>query len=417
MKAETTISERSQVVEAFAEHVSSGKVKFYREMGVDLVMGQREGIYFWDLDGRQFINCHSNGGVFNLGHRHPQVIEALKQAVVEVDIGNHHLISRARADLAHQLAEKTAGDLNRVVFGVSGGEAIDTAIKLARGYTERPLIISAQGGYHGHTGFALAAGDEQYAVPFKPLVPGFKRVPFGDVAALEAVLNEEVAAVLLETIPATLGIVVPPEEYFAAVRALCDQVGALLIVDEVQSGLGRCGAMWAIETFGVTPDMIVTGKGLSGGIYPLSAVIHRERLNEFWQEHPFIHVSTCGGSELGCCVAQTVLKLTADEAFLSHVIDMGERFGNGLLQLQQRYPEIIQGIRRRGLMAGLQTTFSEGGTLLARAGYEEGLFTVYANNDHAVLQLLPPLIVQAAEIDDILLRLERMIVWLKSIIS
>ncbi|MCP4356926.1 MAG: aminotransferase class III-fold pyridoxal phosphate-dependent enzyme, partial [Chloroflexi bacterium] len=138
---------KKTITNHFAAHVSSGKVDFYTQAGINFVMGKREGIYMWDVDGRRLINCHSNGGVFNLGHRNPRIIAALQEALAELDIGNHHLVSEARALLGQQLADLSPGDINRVIFGVSGGEAIDMAIKLARGYTGRPTIIYATGGY------------------------------------------------------------------------------------------------------------------------------------------------------------------------------------------------------------------------------------------------------------------------------
>ena len=185
---------KQEITDRFADHVSSGKVAFYNQAGLNFVMGKRQGIYMWDVDGRRLINCHSNGGVFNLGHRHPRIVAALERAVAELDIGNHHLVSEARALLAERLVEMSPADINHVIFGVSGGEAVDMAIKLARGYTGRPTVISAIGGYHGHTGLALAAGESLYSEPFAPLAPHFVQVPFGDLAALEAVMDEHVAA-------------------------------------------------------------------------------------------------------------------------------------------------------------------------------------------------------------------------------
>ena len=245
------------VINKFARYVSSGKAEFFSQAGIDFVTGKREGIYIYDQEGNRLINCHCNGGVFNLGHRNPRVIGALQRALGELDIGNHHLISAARAILGERLAAISPGDINRVIFGVSGGEAIDMAIKLARAHTGRAKVISALGGYHGHTGLALAAGDEQYRKPFGPLSPGFVQVPFGDLEALEAAMDDDTAAVIFETIPATLGITIPPEDFFAGVRRLCDRYEVIMIQDEVQTGLGRCGAVWGIDTYNVVPDIIV----------------------------------------------------------------------------------------------------------------------------------------------------------------
>ncbi len=399
---------KQTITDHFAAHVSSGKVEFYNQAGINFVLGKREGIYMWDLDGRRLINCHSNGGVFNLGHRNPRVIAALQTAVSELDIGNHHLVSEARASLAAKLAEMSPGDINHVIFGVSGGEAVDTAIKLARGYTGRPTIISAIGGYHGHTGFALAAGEAQYSEPFAPLPPNFVQIPFGDLDALAAVMDDSVAAVLFETIPATLGIVIPPEDFFAGVRQLCNQHDTVMIIDEVQTGLGRCGAVWGIDTYNVVPDIIVSGKGLSGGIYPMTATLYRDPLNDFMHRNPFIHVSTCGGSELGCHVSLEVLNILSEPDFLPHVHLVADLFAEGLAKLQAKHSALLVEVRQRGLMMGLKLADPALGPIMTVAGFQGGLLTIYANNDPSVIQMLPPLIIEETAVSEVLTRLDGM---------
>ncbi len=404
---------KDTIIARFARHVSSGKAEFFAQAGIDFVTGRREGVYLWDIDGKRLLDCHCNGGVFNLGHRHPRIVAALQRALEELDIGNHHLLSEHRALLAERLTALCPGDLNRVVFGVGGGEAIDMAIKLARAHTRRATVISAVGGYHGHTGFALAAGDDRYRWPFEPLPEGFLQVPFGDLAALEAAMDFRTAAVILETIPATAGILIPPEGYFAGVRSLCDRYGAVMIIDEVQTGLGRCGAVWGIDTYGVTPDILVTAKGLSGGIYPLSATVYREHLNPFLHENPFIHISTYGGAEIGCHVALEVLNILEEPGFLDHVRRMAALFRDGLTRLQQKYPRLLVEVRQRGLMMGLKWADESLGPLMTRTGFELGLLTVYANNDKSVNQLLPPLIIQEEEVAQVLETLDRMIARLQ----
>jgi len=400
---------KEEIVERFARHVSSGKAKFFSQVGIDFVFARREGVYVWDLDGTRLINCHCNGGVFNLGHRNPRVVAALKQALEELDIGNHHLVSEHRARLAERLAALSPGDLNRVVFGVGGGEAIDTAIKLARGYTGKAGIISGIGGYHGHTGFALATGDPKYSAPFEPLPTGFSQVTFGDLDALEEAMGEGTAAVIFETIPATLGIAVPPEDYFAGVRELCDRHDALMIIDEVQTGLGRCGAVWGIDTYGVVPDILVTAKGLSGGIYPITATIYDDRLNPFFDENPFIHVSTFGGSEVGCYAAMEVLDILEEEGFLAHVREMAVLFGEGFRELADRHPDVLVEARQRGLMMGLKMANDFCGPLMTLAGFRHGILTIYANNDTSVSQILPPLIIEEEQAREVLEALDAML--------
>lgn len=395
------------IVNRFAQHVSSGKVETFKMFGLDFVFGRREGAYVWDATSdKELINCHCNGGVFNLGHRNPKIIAALTDSLKELDIGNHHFVSEQRATLAERLAELTPGDITYTVFGVSGGEAIDLAIKLARGYTGKLKIISALGGYHGHTGLALATGDEQYRQPFGPNPPGFIQVPFGDISALRQAIDDKTAAVIFETIPATSGMPIPPSDYFPQAKKLCVDNGVLLIIDEVQTGLGRTGKLWGIEHYDVVPDIMVIGKGLSGGIYPISATCFRKELESFFHEHPFIHVSTFGGAELGCPVALAVLDESSRPEFLEHVHELADVFAWGFQELKTKHPTILVGLRQLGLMMGIEMVNEQCGPIMTKVCYDHGILSVYANNDRRVSQLLPPLNIDKETAYEILERLD-----------
>jgi len=396
------------IIDLFARHVSSGKAAFFESAGVSFVPGKREGPYLWDVAGeKKLIDCHCNGGVFNLGHRSPDIIEVLVQSLQELDIGNHHLISEQRAVLGSMLAELAPGDLTYTVFGVSGGEAVDLAIKVARGYTERDKVISAKGGYHGHTGLALAAGDEKYRAPFGPMALGFVQVPFNDIGVLEKVVDDDTAAVLFETIPATYGVAIADQEFFLKVRELCDRRGALLIIDEMQTGLGRTGTLWAIEHFDVVPDIMVIGKGLSGGIYPITATCFRETYEVVFHKDPFIHISTFGGAEVGCPVALKVLEISSEPAFLNHVREIGNVFSEGFKGLKEKHTEILVSLRQRGLMIGIEMANERCGPLFSKAAYDNGFLSVYAYNEPRVAQLLPPLVIDRTLAEEILQRVDR----------
>ncbi len=392
---------REQTEAAFAQHVSPGKVETYRSYGFDAVMGDRGGARFDDaFDGRSWTNCHCNGGVFNLGHRNEAVLAAVRDALERVDIGNHHLVSPMRARLAERLAATTDGALPGVVFGVSGGEAIDLALKVARGHTGRRGVVSALGGYHGHTGLALAAGDAAYRDPFGANLEGFTQVPFDDLDALDAAVGDDVAAVILEPIPATLGMPIPSPGYLAGVERVCRERGALLIVDEVQTGLGRTGRMWAYEHEGVRPDAVVTGKGLSGGVYPITATLLSAELFAFFRPRPFVHISTFGGAEPGCAAALAVLDQLEAPGFMERVTATGERIEAGL-------QGALYTVRRRGMMMGLAFPAPRAGMMAARLLFDAGVFTVYANNDDSVLQFLPPLTLTDDEADALVATVRR----------
>ncbi len=407
-----------QVFLSFSQFVSSGKVQFFKQSGIDFVLGKREGAFLFDLRGeKRLIDCHCNGGVFNLGHRNPEVISALQESLAELDIGNHHLISEQRARLATRLAELMPGDIQYTVFGVSGGEAIDLAIKVARGYTRREKIISAKGGYHGHTGFALAAGDEKYRAPFGPMPPGFLQIPFNDVEALENAVDENTAAVIFETIPATLGMPIPDSKYFQQAREICDAKNALMIIDEVQTGFGRTGKLWGIEHFNVVPDIVVIGKGMSGGIYPMSATCFKPELEKVFHEDPFIHISTFGGAEVGCPVALKVLEISSDSGFLENVNKIAALFRNEFENLQKSHPHTLVKLRQLGMMMGIELTDARLGPVFTKAAFDEGMLAVFANNDPRVVQLLPPLIINEDFAKEIIGTIDRSLFRLEKIIA
>jgi putrescine aminotransferase len=393
---------QEELLTFFSEHVSPQKVRMYRMWGVDFIPGRREGVRVWDYDGeRSWIDCRSAGGVFNLGHRPPRVIAALKEALDEIDISDHMLASGYRGLLGKRLAELTPGDLQYTTFGSSGGEAIDFSLKLARGYTGRAGVVSLQKGYHGHTGLALAATDE-FGEKFGPLAPGFQRVPFGDFAALEAAVSDETAAVIMETIPATAGFPIPDDDWLPRVRRLCDERGAVLILDEVQAGLGRTGRLWAYEEWGVVPDIMVCGKGMSAAIYPLSTATYRKHLQSFFDSDAFVHLSSTGGSELGCVTALAMLDQITEAGFLAHVRAMGQRFEDGFAALKEKHPAVLKGLNRRGLMIGVVMSRDECGMLMARALAKRGVIAVYSHYSPHILQLMPPLIIQPDEVDEVL---------------
>jgi acetylornithine/succinyldiaminopimelate/putrescine aminotransferase len=255
--------------------------------------------------------------------------------------------------------------------------------------------VSAVGGYHGHTGLAMAAGDPAYRDPFGPNLPGFAQVPFDDLERLDRAVDDTTAAVILEPVPATLGMPVPSPGYLAEVQRMCRDRGALFVLDEVQTGLGRTGTMWYFQQEGVEPDMVVTGKGLSGGIYPITATLMRADVHAFFADHPFVHISTFGGAELGCVAALAMLDVVEAPGFLERVRGLGERFEAGLDGLDLE-------LRRRGMFMGLKFPGDGGGMAAARDLIAAGVFAVFANNDTSVLQFLPPLVVSDDEADEII---------------
>jgi acetylornithine/succinyldiaminopimelate/putrescine aminotransferase len=386
---------REEAAEAFAAHVNRGKVRALEAIGVEIVLGEREGARFQDAcSGRWYWNCHCNGGVFNLGHRHPGVVAAVRKGLEHLDVGNHHLVSGWRARLAEQLAESTGERLPFAVFTPSGTESVDLALRLARATTGRPKVVAALGAYHGLSGFALAASDPRWFEPFGPAPGGFVHVPFNEIDAMRDEIDSDTAAVILEAIPATLGFPAPRPGYLREVADAARAAGALLVLDEVQTGLGRTGTNWYFEQEKVEPDMVITGKGLGGGVYPISAVLLREELEAFFDSNPFAYVSTFGGAEIGCVAASAVMDQIAEPGFLAGVEELGARF-------ERAFAGMPFELRRFGLTMGLQFSDEQGGVLAAKRLIDGGVFAVYAEHDHSVTQFKPPLIVTEAEVDEI----------------
>jgi acetylornithine/succinyldiaminopimelate/putrescine aminotransferase len=381
---------------AFGEVVSPGKVEFFRRLGVDLVMGERNGARFQDAyTGRWYFNCHSNGGVFNLGHRNPVVAEAVRSGLEELDVGNHHLVSGWRSALGDRLLAGLDHDLTKVVFTASGSEAVDAIVKAARGVTGRANVVSIEGAWHGNTGFAYSASDAAYRAPFGPDVPGFTQVPFDDLPAMEQAVDDDTALVLIEPIPATLAMPVASDGYFQGVADLCRRAGAMLAFDEVQTGLGRTGRMWGHEHFEVVPDAVITGKGLSGGFYPMGAVMISEHLFEPFTVDPFGHTSTFGGAEIGTRAALAVLDTIETPGFLERVSEIAEQFRRGF----DGMPFEMRGI---GLMAALKFAAEGSGLMATKMLVDAGVFVVYANNESSAVQFLPPLTIADTDVNAVI---------------
>jgi acetylornithine/succinyldiaminopimelate/putrescine aminotransferase len=399
-------ADKAEVLAASERWWNPGKTRFWAEAGVPLVVGRREGYWLEDLDGHRLLDAHLNGGTYNLGHRNPDVVAAVRDALDVLDVGNHHFPSVVRAALARDLVATAPEGLTKVAYGSGGGEAVDIAIKTARHATGRRRIVSVVKAYHGHTGLAVAAGDERFARLFLAERPDeFTQVPFNDLDAMAAaLLPGDVAAVLMETIPATYGFPMPEPGYLAGVKSLCEAAGTLYIADEVQTGLMRTGELWAITKHGVRPDLLVTGKGLSGGIYPIAAVLIAEHAAGWLSEDGFAHMSTFGGAELGCVAAITTLEISVRPETRDHVTALARRIADGLARIREANHGWLAGIRQDGVVIGLEFDHPEGARHVMRELYGVGVWAIFSTLDPRVLQYKPGLLLDDALADELLER-------------
>ncbi|RZT80834.1 ornithine--oxo-acid transaminase [Micromonospora violae] len=365
-----------------------------------VVISSAEGAWLTDVDGRRYLDCLAGYSALNFGHRHPQLIAAAHAQLDRLTLTSRAFIHDQFADFCRELAELCGKDL--VLPMNTGAEAVETGIKVARkwGYQVKGVpagqanIVVAEGNFHGRTTTIVSfSTDEDARADFGPYTPGFTVVPYGDLDALTAAINENTVAVLLEPIQGEQGVVVPPEGYLPGVRQVCTERNVLFIADEIQSGLGRTGATFACDHEGVVPDMYLLGKALGGGIVPVSAVAANADVLGVLK--PGQHGSTFGGNPLACAVAIEVVRLLSTGEFQRRSAQLGERLRAGLEGLVGKG---LVGVRVRGLWAGLDIdpalmTGREACERLAARG-------VLAKDTHgSTIRLAPPLVITEEEID------------------
>jgi acetylornithine/N-succinyldiaminopimelate aminotransferase len=371
-----------------------------------VILRKGRGMKVWGSDGKEYLDFVGGVAVNILGHCHPRVVVAIqKQAQRLLHVSNYYNIE-PQIKLAKLLVEHSFAD--KVFFCNSGAEANEAAIKLARKYSkeqispERFEIIAAKNSFHGRTLATLAAtGQEKFQKGFEPLVPGFKHVPFNDVDAIREVATKNTCAIMLEPIQGEGGVNLPGQEYLKEVRELCNENKMLLILDEVQTGMGRTGRLFAYEHFGITPDIMTIAKGLGGGV-PIGAMLAIDRVASAFQ--PSTHATTFGGNPLVCAAAIATIETILEDGF---ILDQCNRMGKYLMerleQLKVEFPSLIIEVRGMGLLVAMELT--RDGDSIVRACLEKGvLINCTAGN---VLRFIPPLIVQQKDIDRLIDVLER----------
>ena len=383
---EIRIMTTKETIELFNKYVIAN----YPRLPRVIVKGQ--GCYCFDADGNKILDMFPGWAVSGTGHCHPKVVEAIRKQAGELLHIDNTFYSEPQGRLAKLLSERAFG--GKCFFCNSGAEANEAAMKLARLHTakEKYKFITAEGGFHGRT-FATvtATAQPKYHEGFQPLLPGFIYVPFNDVKALKGAFDDEVAGVLVEPIQGEGGINVATKEYLVAIRQLCDANGALMILDEVQTGMGRTGKWFAYQHYGVEPDIMTMAKALGGGV-AIGAMMAKEEIAATLV--PGKHASTFGGNCLACAAGIAVIEAIEEENLLENAAEIGEYTKNKLSELKQKH-SIIDEVRGIGLMIGVQLK-GPGGDIVNRC-LEKGL-RINCTNE-TVLRFMPPLIVKKSQID------------------
>ena len=389
-----------------------------------------EGIYFWDADGKRYIDFSSQLMNTNIGHQHPKVVRAIQEQAAEVCFVHPGNTTAARALLGKKLAEVTPGNLKKTFFALGGSEANENAIKIARFYTGRHKILARYRSYHGATHGSIALTGDYRRLAVEPTMPGgvhfldpyCYRCPFGQkkescarecIKHLEEVIRYEgpdkIAAIIMEGVVGSNGLIVPPDDYWPRVRELCDKYGILLISDEVMSGWGRTGEWFAVDNWKVTPDIITTAKGITSGYAPLGAVIVTDKIAEFFNDKYLYAGLTYNGHALSCAAALATIQVYEDENLLEKARETGKYLGEKLEALKAKHPAVGD-VRYIGLFSTLELVQNRDSkdimpaAVMGQVGKylrDNGLFTfIMANNMGSMVFVVPPLCITKEQLDE-----------------
>lgn len=406
------LSER--VLSSFARHVNPGFLearKSVTEAGDEVAIEWRgQGSILHDATGREFIDLLGGYGIYNLGIRQPDVVAAVEAQLARSPLHSQELLDPLRAVFADTLAAVAPAGLTRAFFCNSGAEAVEAAMKLAMWVTGRHTFVAAENAFHGKTLGALSLmGKERFRAPFEAALIDCVRVPFGDAAALERVLAQadpKPAAFVVEPIQGEAGAVVPPDGYLTDVRRICTEHGVLFIADEVQTCLGRTGAMFAVDHWSVAPDIMTLGKSLGGGILPVGALLSTPALWSVWESDPFIHSNTFGGNPLACAAGIAAVHVTVRDDLPAQAAKKGQRLLHDVGGLAERYPAVLENVTGRGLLLAMQFADNATGYAVAAGLFRRGVLVAGTTANARAVRIEPALNIPDPLLDEVMARLE-----------
>lgn len=390
-----------ETIEKYRNYVNPSMANLLKFSGFAIPEKDASGCYIRDIAGNEYLDCVGGYGAFSLGHLHPRVVQAVKEQLEKEALKSHYFMSTELADLCELLSEVTPGNLQYSFICNSGTEAVEGALKAARAHTGRPGFVGAINGFHGKTfGGLSVSGREVYKSQFYPLLPEVKHVPFGDTQAMAEAVDEKTAAVILEVVQGEGGVIIPPDGYLPEVRRICDERGALLILDEVRTAFGRTGAMFASEHYNVVPDIVTMAKALGGGVMPVAAFSAKPEIwHSLFDKNPYLHSSTFGGNPLACAAAIAAIQTTIDEDLVDRSAWLGEKLLSELSKIAARYPKVIKEVRGKGLLAGIEFTVDDFAALVITVCGKHKLLVAYSLNNPKVIRIEPPLIITPDELD------------------
>ncbi|MBN9418385.1 putrescine aminotransferase [bacterium SCN 62-11] len=396
---ESSNQELHEVSRLYRQHISPDLARLMKFGGPGSLEVSARDCRVTDHLGRVYLDFAGGYGVFSLGHAHPEVVAAVSEQLQKLPLSSRVLLNPQQAYLARDLAQVAPGQLQFSFFCNSGAEAVEGALKLARLATGRSRLLACHNSYHGKTLGALSVtGREKYRQPFEPLIPEVGFVEFGDLEQLRAALDDQIAAFIVEPVLGEGGIHVAPPGYLAEAQRLCREKGALLIADEVQCGLGRTGKLFAVEHWGVEPDLLVLAKALGGGVVPAGAILGTPTVWQALKGRPLIHTSTFGGNPLACVAGRKTLEILQRDGLVARAAESGEWLLTELEKLRQEFPQLIAQVRGLGLMIGLECTGEQYAGALISELLKHQLLAVYTLNQPKVIRLEPPLTISRTDL-------------------
>lgn len=384
----------AQVVKQYEQYINPSLLRLQAFMGFDKVEWEAEGSLIRDAHGREYIDCLGGFGVFTLGHRHPNVVAAVQEQLQRIPLPSKVMLGISYGAMAELLATHSPGQLQYTFACNSGTEAVEAAIKLARLKTGKPGIVYTSNAYHGKTMGSLSITDRaKYQKPAQPLLGGMRVVPFNDLGALRAMLeaDDQIGAFIIEPVQGEGGIHLADPEYLRGAQTLCKERGVLFILDEVQTGLGRTGKLFAAEHAGLEPDLLCLAKALGGGVMPIGAVLGTPDVWSVFEDNPLIHSSTFGGNPLACAAAVAALKTTIEEDLPAQAAAKGVWLLEQLQAIQSAFPDLIKEARGLGLMLGVEFFDEDIAGLLISSLANQGIVVAYTLNNPTVIRLEPAL--------------------------
>ncbi|MGC5327531.1 aminotransferase class III-fold pyridoxal phosphate-dependent enzyme [Brevibacillus sp. SYSU BS000544] len=415
-----TIEQKKKIVsdsiDNFSNYVTKAILSHRKSVSTDfsVVEWEDEGAVFRDTMGDEYIDCLGGYGVYLLGHRHPKVVKAVESQMRRYALHSQEMVDPLRGYLSKLVAYITPGDLQHSYLVNCGTEANEMALKLARLATGKKYFISTERGFHGKTMFSLSAsGKALFREPYHPLVPGFQHVPYGDADAVEQAIRmlistgETVAGVIVEPIQGEGGVNIPPDDYLPRLREICDKYECLLIVDEVQTGMGRTGTLFGVDHWNVVPDIMTLGKAFGGGVMPIAAMVAKRKWWGKMEENPFLlGSSTFGGNPLCCAGAIAGIHTILEENIPQMAKEKGDYIISNLKEIQQRYPHILVDVRGKGLLIGMEFANNSLGYTLAKQLFGKKILVGGTINNATVIRIEPPAIISYEQIDYVLACIE-----------